>query len=210
MTNITSLIARNDPLFLRNAFKGCGRFGIPLVKKQKLSLEKIDLISYSDTRPNDNEGNKCKGVHFFIDDYRFNGVYINPLRSFKKLSQYKFLLTPDYSMYAEMQPWRQIESLAHSRWCGAYWQSQGRIVIPTVSWSTSSSFEYFCDGIEYNSVVAIGMIGCKSNRLGFMRGYNTMLEKLNPSAIICFGKPFEEMQGNLFVVDYQASRKVAR
>lgn len=54
------------------------------------------------------------------------------------------------------------------------------------------------------------MIGCKHTKLQFMRGYNTMLEKINPSQIICFGTPFSEMDGNIFVVDYYQSRKVVR
>lgn len=29
-----------------------------------------------------------------------------------------------------------------------------------------------------------------------------MLKRIQPSAIICFGIPFEEMQGNIFEVDY--------
>jgi hypothetical protein len=37
-----------------------------------------------------------------------------------------------------------------------------------------------------------------------------MLEKLNPSNIICFGTPFEEMEGNIIAVDYAESRKVVR
>ena len=33
---------------------------------------------------------------------------------------------------------------------------------------------------------------------------------MDPEAIICFGKPFAEMKGNIIVVDYNASRKVVR
>ena len=43
-----------------------------------------------------------------------------------------------------------------------------------------------------------------------MRGYNAMLEKLNPSKILCFGTPFEEMKGNIIAIDYRASKKVVR
>ena len=54
------------------------------------------------------------------------------------------------------------------------------------------------------------MIGCKRNKYGFMRGYDAMLEKLKPSAIICLGDPFKEMQGNIISVNYKASREVNR
>lgn len=204
----TSKTMRADPLFMRNQQQVRGQLGIPLVKKQEIALSDIQLIAYSDTRSNESNINKQCGVHFFVDDYRFEGVYRNPKRSLAKLSQYAFLLTPDYSTYADMNPWRQIESVAHNRWCGAYWQSQGLTVIPTVSWSTPSSYSYCFDGIEPGSIVAIGMIGCKRNKTGFMRGYNAMLDKIHPEAIICFGTPFSEMKRNVIVVDYQKSRKV--
>lgn len=35
-----------------------------------------------------------------------------------------------------------------------------------------------------------------------MQGYNEMLRRLKPSQIICYGKSFEEMKGNLIEVDY--------
>ena len=37
-----------------------------------------------------------------------------------------------------------------------------------------------------------------------------MLDKINPSKILCLGTPFPEMEGNLIPVDYRGSRKVVR
>lgn len=205
---MTSNQMRHNQLFMRNEFETSGKYNIPLIKSQSISLSNIELISCANTRYNEVNINRKKGVHFFVDDYRFNNVYNNPEKALKKYSQYAFLLTPDFSTYADMNIWRQIESVAKNRWCGAYWQSKGLTVIPTISWSTSQSYEFCFDGVEKNSIVAIGMIGCKHSRLGFMNGYNKMIEKLNPSHIICFGKPFKEMQGNIISIDYLTSRKV--
>lgn len=207
---MTSLDMRTNSLFMRNEFKTVGKWQIPIVRKQNLNIGDLSLVAYSDTRLNDNEENKKRGVHFFVDDYRFMGIYNNPEKSLVKLSQYAFLLTPDYSTYSDMDLWRQIESVAHSRWVGAYWQSKGLNVIPTISWSDSRSYSFCFDGVEQNAIVAIGMIGCKGNKSAFMRGYNAMLEKLVPKCIICFGKPFSDMAGNIVVVDYLSSRKVVR
>lgn len=201
---------RTNPLFMRNEFVTQGKWNIPLIYKQALDISQLKLIACSDTRSNDCEPNTKCGVHFFVDDYRFNGIYNNPEKSLKKFSQYAFLLTPDFSTYADMNLWRQLESVAKNRWCGAYWQSKGLTVIPTVSWSTPRSYEFCFDGIENGSIVAIGMIGCKSNKLEFLRGYDAMLEKISPSYIICFGKPFNEMEGNILTIDYISSRKVVR
>lgn len=207
---MTSKEMRDNPLFMRNNYETDGKWGIPLIKKQELDTSDIRLIACSDTKRNDLEGNKKYGVHFFVDDYRFKGVYDNPQRTLKRYSQYAFLLSPDFSLYADMPLWRQLESVAQNRWVGAFWQEQSKIVIPTISWGTSQTFEFCFSGVEKNATVAVGMIGCKSSRLAFMRGYNEMLERLQPEKIIVFGTPFPDMQGNIVSVDYQSSRKVVR
>lgn len=207
---MTSKKMRKDPLFMRNSFVSDGKWGLPLVKKQELNTKNIKLIACSDTKANEREENKKIGVHFFVDDYRFKGIYDNPKRTLNKYSQYRFLLTPDFSTYSDMNLWRQLESVAKNRWIGAYWQSKGLTVVPTISWGLSSTYEFCFDGVEKGSVVAIGMIGCKHTKLQFMRGYNAMLEKIQPSKIICFGTPFDEMQGDIVKIDYMESRKVVR
>ena len=53
-------------------------------------------------------------------------------------------------------------------------------------------------------------VGCKHERVAFMKGYNAMLEAIEPTAVICFGVPFPEMDGNIIAVDYLSSRKVVR
>lgn len=207
---MTSKEMRKDPQFMRNSFVADGKWGIPFVEKQEIDTNNIRLIACSDTKSNEREENKKIGVHFFVDDYRFKGIYDNPKRTLGKYSQYKFLLTPDFSTYSDMNLWRQLESVAKNRWVGAYWQSKGLKVIPTISWGLSQSYEFCFDGVEKGSVVAVGMIGCKQSKLQFMRGYNVMLKKIKPSKVICFSAPFDEMQGDIIKIDYMESRKVVR
>lgn len=206
---MTSKEFRNNPLFLRNEFEVEGRWGIPIIKKQQLDLENIELISCSDASKKDTK-NLHKGVHFFVDDFRFETIYNHPEKSLERFGRYRFLLTPDYSLYAEMNPWRQIESVGKARWVGAKWQAEGKTVVPTVGWGLARSFEFCFDGIQKNSIVAVGMIGCKRNKIDFLKGYNQMLSKIEPEAVICFGTPFDEMNGNIIAVDYLSSRKVVR
>ena len=91
---MTSLDMRENHLFMRNGFDVTGKWDIPVIKKQDIPLDNVRLIAYSDTKQNDRPENTACGVHFFIDDYRFTGIYNNPERSIEKLSQYAFLLTP--------------------------------------------------------------------------------------------------------------------
>lgn len=200
---------RNSDLFLRNRFMTDGVWEFPVVRKQHLDLSDVQLIACSDISAKDMQ-NLHKGVHFLVDDYRFESTYTHPKRTLERYQKYRFLLTPDFSLYADMNAWRQIESIGKARWVGAYWQSQGCIVIPTISWSNPSSFRFCFDAIEKHCIVAIGMIGCKHGRIAFMRGYQSMLETIEPEAIICLGEPFPEMEGNIIAVDYLSSRKVVR
>lgn len=101
---INSKQMRENPLFMRNEFPVSGKYGFPLIRKQKINLEQLSLIACSDTRSNESEENKKRGVHFFVDDIRFTGIYTQPDRSLNKYSQYAFLLSPDYSTYADMNP----------------------------------------------------------------------------------------------------------
>lgn len=144
---IDSYAARNDPYFLRNGFETSGKYSFPLIKRQEVSLEKIALIPYNLTKSNDIKNADC-GVHFFIDDYRFFGVYDFPEKAFARICGYKFLLSPDFSLYKEMPMWKLIENIGKSRWCGAYWQSKGKTVIPTISWAGSESFSIAAQGFR--------------------------------------------------------------
>ena len=67
---------RNNPLFLRNEFECEGKWGFPVVKKQEIDLSNIELIACSDISKKDTN-NLHKGVHFFVDDYRFDSFYDN-------------------------------------------------------------------------------------------------------------------------------------
>lgn len=201
---------RYDPMFLRNGFPCEGRWGFSIIKKQDLGLsEHIELIACSDISSKDRK-NLRKGVHHFVDDYRFESLYRNPERSLEKYAKYQFVLTPDYSLFPEMPLWRQIESIGKSRWVGAFWQHHGLSVVPTVGWGLSPTLEFCFAAIERRCAVAVGMIGCKHGRRSFMRGYDAMLERIDPSLIVCLGKPFAQMRGNLVVVDYAASRRTER
>jgi len=77
-------------------------------------------------------------VHFFLYDYRFERVWKNPDSDIEKLSRYRAVLSPDFSMYLEMAPVMQLYNVFRNRWCGAYWASKGIRVIPSVNWGDES------------------------------------------------------------------------
>ena len=163
------------------------------------------LIGFDKTHLED-QNHLDRMVHFFLYDYRFERVWKNPDNDIEKLSRYRAVLSPDFSMYLEMAPVMQLYNVFRNRWCGAYWASKGLRVIPTVNWGDESTFDFCFEGIEKGSVVAVStyMASEHDNRCDqkewFMAGYNEMLRRIDPEKIICYNTPFPEMQGNIIHV----------
>ena len=133
-------------------------------------------------------------VHFFLYDYRFERVWKNPDSNLERLSRYRAVLSPDFSMYLEMAPVMQLYNTFRNRWCGAYWASKGMRVIPTVNWGDESTFDFCFEGIEKGSVVAVSTYMASEHdhrsdqKEWFMAGYNEMLQRIEPEksfATIC-------------------------
>jgi len=190
---------KNKLRIIRHEFDMVGKYKIPLVKKQDIDLDCIELMNYAKASIGDIE-HSYKTLHFFTYDWHYETVYSKPETVMEKLGQYYALLTPDFSLYTEMSPALQIYSTFKNRWCGAFWQSLGARVIPTIEWADEQSYEFCFDGVEVGSVVAVATYRRHDKDL-FMKGYNKMLEVLKPSAIICYGEPFEQMQGNIKSID---------
>ena len=181
---------------VRNELDVAGKFDFPIIKKQNIDIDKIEFLSFVSTK-SDDEKNKHKTIHFFTHDWLFEKVYDKAFENSEKLGQYHALLSPDFSLFTDMPLALQIESVFKNRWCGAYWQSLGYTVIPTIAWGDERSFDFCFDGVEQGSVVAVCTYYRENNKEEFMLGYNKMMEIIKPSAIICYDEAFPEMKGNV-------------
>ena len=197
---------RNDPLFLRNQFPRDGTFEMPIIKKTKLSLDKLELIGYDRLSEEATE----KVVHFFLDDYKFEVLWKDPEPRIEKLKEYRAVLSPQFSMYTEMPVAVQIHQVFKSRWCGAYFQSKGLRVIPSLVWGEPDTFWFSFDGIDEGSVVAVSTVGMRTEKQLFLAGYKELLRRIKPEAVICYGDPFDEMDGRLIVIDYAKTNNLAQ
>lgn len=204
---------RTSQTMLRNQFEGSGHFQIPIIPKASFMDEEFEdllLIGFDRARADD-EKNSNRIVHFFLYDYKFERVWEDAEKELKKLKSYRAVLSPDFSMYQEMNPTIQLYNTFRNRWCGAYWACKGLRVIPTVSWGNENTFDFCFLGIPKGSTVAVStyMVSEHDNRRDqkgfFMRGYREMLRRLEPERIICYNTPFPEMEGNIVFVDYELS-----
>ena len=133
---------------------------------------------------------EAHGVHFFIDDYLFQRAWNDPCRYAHLLSGYQAVMTPDFSMFTDYPVAVQLYNHWRKHQLGAYWQSLGLTVIPSICWSDHDSYAWCFDGEPVGSTVAVSSVGTQKNPLAralFMDGYAEMLRRLEPEKIIFFG-----------------------
>lgn len=186
-------LVRNEFLYCN---KSTGKYEFPIIRKQSIDIKKVHFLSYPNAKVGD-VSNYDKTIHFFTYDWKFEKVYNNAEEELDKLSNYYCLLSPDFSIFTNMPKALQIESVFKNRWCGAFWQSKGLKVIPTVSWGDKSTFDFCFDGIEEGSIVAVCTYYRENVEDDFMSGYNEMLKRIKPSVILCYDEAFKEMKGNV-------------
>lgn len=198
----TSKQLRQSPNFLRNAYPSANKWGIPTLKKSPIDLTNMRFIGADKTNKNAPKFHSLKTIHFFLEDNKLDRYYKSPKSFLSKFAQYRYILTPDYSLYVDMPTALQLYNTFRNRYCGAVWQDNGLIVIPTISWSTNESFEFCFDGIEEGSVVAISTLGSRKEKQLFLNGYFEMIKRIQPTNVLCYGKPFTEMGNEIIYIDY--------
>lgn len=149
------------------------------------------------------------GVHFFLHDYQFERVWKYPDRYVDVLKKFAFVLSPDFSPYADMPNALQIYNTYRNRWCGKYWQEHGIKVIPTFNMGNSDLFKMFCAGIPKHSTIAISTMG--EGRWGNFEKirafWDTIMWQLKPETVLLYGKDLtKELRGNIVYKQMISSR----
>lgn len=189
---------RNYENLTKRIYPGVGAYDIPKLEPVQLDGEVCEFIPFSAAARCKDRASK--GVHFFIDDYRFKRLWSAPDNYLPMLQEFKYIMTPDFSMYTDYPKAMQIYNHYRKHWIGAYLQEYGVQVIPTICWSDESSYEWCFDGEPEHSVVAVSSVGTQLNRKSkelFVKGYNTMVERLHPETIIFYGNVPAECMGNI-------------
>lgn len=174
---------------------------MPIIKNQNFIPNDIVGFNYAMT----NESKDC-GIHCFVDDYQFERLWNCPDKYFEILSQYQCFFSPDFSLYMDMPMSMKIWNIYRSRMIGAYYQSKGIKVIPTISWAEKETFEFCFLGIESKSVVAVSTIGVKTNDYSlkiWKDGMDEMIKRIKPSAIIVYGGKLEYDYNNIKVYYFE-------
>lgn len=188
---------RNYENLERRIFDGVGEYGIPQIEPTPYDGG-CEWISFNYAKSC--EKREGKGVHFFVDDYQFNRLWTDIDRYIPMLSQFRYVMSPDFSTYTDFPKAIQIYNHYRKHWVGAYLQESGIQVIPTISWSTPDSFEWCFDGEPEGATVAVSSVGCmngKEKKSLFLAGYKEMVRRLQPETIIFYGNVPDECMGNI-------------
>ena len=176
-------------------FEGVGKYDIPAIDPEP--FEPCEFISFNYAKTSKR---KDCGVHFFIHDYQFERVWREWKRYGAMLSEFSAVMTPDFSIYTDWPKALQIYNHYRKHFVGAYLQTIGVKVYPTISWSDKDSFEWCFDGEPVGGTVCVSSVGTqrsKETKKLFLDGYNAMIEKLNPETIIFYGEVPKECMGNI-------------
>lgn len=177
-----------------------GRYNIPIIRPQNLPFLDEWRPFNSLTPP----FTKCQGVHMFVDDYRFVRLWKSPDQYLSALQKAGAVCSPDFSLYTDTPVALNLYNHYRKHWLAAYWQKNGIIVIPTVCWSDESSFEWCFDGEPAKSVVAVSSVGTQrraDTKAAFLKGYDAMMERLQPETILFWGQIPKECKGNICPMD---------
>ena len=169
-----------------------GKYEFPHVTTTCRSLP-LGLIPFEKR----NKGNAFnQWIHFYLDDWRFECVWRNPTRYVDSFRSFAGIITPDYSLYRDFPLCEQIHNVYRNRALGYWFGKQGIPIIPNVRWGNKETYEFCFDGIDKNSIVAIGTHGCiqgNENRHFFVDGLERMVQVLSPHTIIVYGAVPEDI-----------------
>lgn len=157
---------------------------------------------------------KALGVQMYVEDYRLHRLWATPDRYVPILRRAGVVLTPDFSLYTDVPLALNLYNHYRKHWLGAYWQRHGITVLPTIGWAGEDSFAWCFDGEPSHSVVSVSSVGTQrraDTRAAFLRGYDAMLERLQPQSVLFFGKVPDGCRGSICPVEafYQTVKRRA-
>jgi len=184
-----------DALNAEHLFASRNVYGIPDVPHAPISARPRWIAPYRQRLRSDH-GLSDGAAHFFLDDYRFETVWSRPRKALQYLTRFDTVLTPDFSLFRDWPHALQVWNTYRSRWCGAFWSLHGLRVIPTASWSTPDSYDFAFCGLPRHSLIVLSTVGTHKDpaaRALFLAGFSALVERVEPSGVMCYGQPHPEI-----------------
>ena len=198
----------------KQTFETSNELGIPEIQPFTDEYEEVEWIPFNYAMSEKDRHNK--GCHFYLDDYQFERLWNNPERYVEILREFKYVLTPDFSLFTDFPKAINMYNHFRKHWVAAYLQERGVNIIPTICWADRDSFEYCFVGEPENGIVSVSSTGVNMSpktKEKFMAGYEEMIIRLNPKMVLFFGKPiiteyYELVPNNVVFVEDRMSKRL--
>lgn len=165
-----------------------GKYGFPQLEPINADVEGLKSVPFHMASK---EKNPRKAVcHCFLDDYRFETLWKEPLKSLETLQNFKYFCPCDFSVYSNMPKALQIYQIYRDRAIHHYFSCFGGVnCIPVVTWSDKASYEFCFDGLPKNSTLTVSTNGCHTikAREYYKDGFMEMCRRLEPNRVIVVG-----------------------
>lgn len=182
-----------------------GKFDIPFIKPEP--YEDMEFVPFN--LANSIAKKQEVGIHFFIHDYQFQRIWAARERYKDLFLQFKAVMSPDFSPYYDWPVMVQRWNHYRKHLLGSWMQDIGCTVYPSVTWSDEKSLEWCFDGEPYKATVCVSSVGTQKyteDKRMFMKGYDRMMEVLEPETILFYGSIPEECSGNIIPITPYQSR----
>ena len=174
-----------------------GEYDFPKVRGVRLrNIDNVKLLGFNyATNPKTQDKDK-QWVHFFLPDYRFQQVWNHPENYIECFKQYKGICSPDFSCYIGMPKAVQIFNVYRMSFLSAYYEQYGIKVLPSVTWGEPDTYSWVFNWVPKGSAVVVSTVGCIQNKkatVEFLRGYEKMLEVVDPYQVVLYGHVTDEI-----------------
>lgn len=177
--------------------------GFPQLLQCELNIDYANMVGFNhaltEKKPND------KICHFFMDDYQFERIWKAPDRYINILKRFKAIIAPDFSTYTNFP--KVVQQFNHYRnlWLARYFQANGINVIPNISFSDKSSFDWIFKGQPKNSLCCLSTVGCFQRndvRELYLIGVKRAIKEIKPTSLLIYGKLHDELSDTLKSTDF--------
>lgn len=185
-------------------------FGIPVIKPQRIDISSMNnglwLINMKNMSITDKNASQ-KIVHSFCYDDTLRRAYNNPVKYLSRAAPYYAVSSFDFSIDSKMDFKGILDAVYDNRWSGVFMQTNGKLVIPTVGWITSDTYDICFSGLRDGGVFMISTLGTNNatSYPDFIAGYHEMRQRFPSTHIICVGDRLKGMDDDVCYVLYEES-----
>jgi hypothetical protein len=194
-----------DALHARELFDGDDVFGIPSLLARPVDVTSVPRWLAWSERGRRSDGS---GLHFFVDDYRFETVWRTPYRYVDVLGHAP-VAGFDFSTFTDWPIALQVWNTYRNRWLCRWFQERGIAVVPTIGWGDFRSYAFAFAGVPRGVSVAISTTGCLKAQW-FEAGYREMVRRIEPATVLVFGPRLPERLEELARVHYGTQEHLER